>query len=76
MNLEELIGAEVWVKQAFGPEHHGTIYSVTKPVEAANIMDSISVSTFKINLDSGDVLETSGFNITGIDKEGWPPRIA
>jgi hypothetical protein len=75
MKLEDLIGAEVWVKQASGPEHHGTIRTITKLVEAANIMDSISVSTFKINLDSGGVLETSGFNITGINKEGWPPRI-
>jgi hypothetical protein len=37
------------------------------PVNLEDIESSITVSTFRIDLPSGDVFETSGFNITGIE---------
>lgn len=70
MKVEDLIGAKVWVKQGSGAEYVGVVSSVPKPVDLDIITSSITASIFRINLSSGEVIETSGLNITGMEKEG------
>ena len=64
--VEDLVGSKVWLKPRGLPETTGYISSVVKPVNLEDIQSSITMSTFRIDLPSGDVVETSGFNITGI----------
>jgi hypothetical protein len=64
--LEDLIGSKVWIKPRGLPEVPGYITAVPKAVYLESIDSSVSVSTFEIALASGDVVETSGFNITRI----------
>jgi hypothetical protein len=66
LKLEELIGSQIWMKPRDLPEVSGYITAVPKAVYRESIDSSISVSTFRIALASGDVVETSGFNITRI----------
>jgi hypothetical protein len=67
LKLEDLIGSQVWMKPRGLPEVSGYITAVPKAVYLETIDSSISVSTFRIALASGDVVETSGFNITHIE---------
>jgi hypothetical protein len=66
LKLEDLIGSKVWIKPRGLPEVSGYITAVPKTVYLESVDSSISASTFEIALDSGDVVETSGFNITHI----------
>jgi hypothetical protein len=70
VRVEDLVGAKVWVKQANGEELTGFISSVPKPVDVESTTSSIAASIFRIDLSSGDVIETSGLNITGMEKGG------
>jgi hypothetical protein len=67
VKLENLIGSKVWIKPRDLPEASGYITAIPKPVDFETIDSSITLSTFKIALASGDVVETSGFNITVIE---------
>jgi hypothetical protein len=71
MNLKELVGSKVYVKQRFGGEHQGRILSVPVVAEFSDIEASVSASTFLIGLESGGTVETSGYNLTRIDHEGY-----
>jgi hypothetical protein len=71
MKVQELVGSKVWVKEANGPEHEGYISSVPKPVGLEDIEAAISASTFRIDLRSGDVVETSGLWISRIDNPDY-----
>jgi hypothetical protein len=66
LKLEDLIGSQVWIKPRGLPEVSGYIIAVPRAVYLETIDSSISVSTFRIALASGDVVETSGFNIKRI----------
>ena len=71
MTVEDLVGSKVWVKQANGPEHVGYISSVTKAVPAENIKSAVNESTFRIDLESGDVVETAGIWFSRIDNADY-----
>jgi hypothetical protein len=67
LKLEDLIGSKVWIKPRGLPEASGYITAIPKRVNLETIDLSITVSTFEVTLASGDVVETSGFNITVIE---------
>jgi hypothetical protein len=71
MKVEELIGCQVWVKKGGLPEHIGRISSVLKSVHLESIASSVTASSFRIDLASGDVIETTGVNLCKIDHEGY-----
>jgi hypothetical protein len=68
MNLKDLIGRKVWVKlRGELEERPGRISSVPRPVILESIQSTITASTFRIDLPSGDVLETTGVDIVRIE---------
>jgi hypothetical protein len=68
MDIKDLIGRKVWVKQRGElDERPGRISSVPRPVILESIQSTITASTFRIDLPSGDVLETTGVNIVRIE---------
>lgn len=71
MNVCELVGSKVYAKQRFAGEHQGRILSVLIAVELSDVEASVSASTFLIALESGGTVETSGYNLTRIDHEGF-----
>jgi hypothetical protein len=66
LQLQDLIGSKVWIKPHGLPEATGYITAVPKAVYLDSLDSSLTASTFEIALASGDVVETSGFNITRI----------
>lgn len=76
MKVEELIGCRVWVKNAGLPEQIGQISRVLKSVHLEGIASSVTDSSFRIDLASGNVIETTGVNIRKIDHEGYIPENA
>jgi hypothetical protein len=73
MKLEDLVGSKVWLKPRGFPETMGYISSVPTLVYLEDFESSITASTFRVDLSSGDVVETSGFNITGIVNAEYNP---
>jgi hypothetical protein len=71
MKVQDLVGAKVWVEQPGRAEHVGYIASVLKPVNLEEIESSVNASIFRIVLESGDVVDTSGFNISKIEHAGY-----
>jgi hypothetical protein len=71
MKVQDLVGAKVWVEQSGLAECVGYIVNVPKPVNLEDIKSSVDASVFTILLESGDVVETSGFNLLGIDHAGY-----
>jgi hypothetical protein len=71
MKVQELVGAKVWVKDRFLPRHKGRIASILKAIDLDDIGSSVTASIFRIELTSGDIIETSGFNIIQIDHAGY-----
>jgi hypothetical protein len=71
MKVQELVGAKVWVKDRFLPRHKGRIASILKAIDLDDIGSSVTASIFRIELTSGDIIETSGFNIVQIDHAGY-----
>jgi hypothetical protein len=67
MKVQELIGAKVWVKDRFLPRRKGRIANILKAIELDDIGSSVTASIFRIELASGDIIETSGFNIVQIE---------
>ena len=68
MDIKDLIACKVWVKQRRGlDERPGRISSVPRPVILESIQSTITASTFRIDLPSGDVVETTGVNIVRIE---------
>jgi hypothetical protein len=71
LQIQELVGSKVYVKQRFAGEHQGRILSVPMAVELSDVEASVNGSIFRIALASGDVVETSGFNLTYIGHAGY-----
>jgi hypothetical protein len=76
MELRELIGSRVWVKQRSSPDSVGRIASIPRPVVLEDIASSVIASTFKIELRTGDVIQTTGVNILKIDHDGFVKETA
>jgi hypothetical protein len=70
MKVEELIGSKVWVRKDQFRSVPGTIESMSYVVNLDNITSSVSQSTFRIEMASGDVIEVLGSNISKIDNSG------
>jgi hypothetical protein len=71
MELLDLVGSKVWVKEHGLAERVGYIAAVFKAVDHEDIETSINASTFIILLESGDLLETAGFNLSKIEHAGY-----
>jgi hypothetical protein len=71
MRVEDLVGSRVLIKQADEPEHEGYISSVTNAVASEDIKTAVNESTFRIELASGDVIETSGIWFSRIDNDDY-----
>jgi hypothetical protein len=71
MKVQDLVGAKVWVEQSGLAECVGYIANVPKPVNLEDNELSVDASVFTIQLESGDVVETSGFNLLEIEHAGY-----
>ena len=71
MKVKELVGSRVCVEVSFGPKVYGRISSMPMTVELETIQASVNASTFRLELGSGDTIQTSGINISPIDDEGY-----
>ena len=71
MEVHDLVGSKVWVKEHGLVERVGYIAAVFKAVDHEDIETSINASTFVILLESGDLLETVGFNLSKIEHAGY-----
>ncbi len=71
MEVLDLVGSKVWVKEQGLAEHVGYIVAVSKGVDHEDIETSMNASTFVILLESGDLLETEGFNLSKIEHAGF-----
>jgi hypothetical protein len=71
MKVQELVGSKVWLREGDGPEYEGFISSIPMPIDNEDIKVAIKSSTFRIDLPSGDVVTTSGQNITFIAQIGY-----
>ena len=69
MELQGLIGSEVWIKKRGLPDDVGRIASIPKEVVLEDLASSVTASTFRVELRTGDVVETTGVNILKIDHE-------
>ena len=73
MKVEELIGRKVWIKTDQFRSVPGKIVSTSNAINLDDIKSSVSQSTFKIEMLSGDVIEILGSNITKIENAGCVP---
>jgi hypothetical protein len=71
MEVHDLVGSKVWVKERGLAERIGFVVAVRRAVDHEDIETSINESTFMILLESGDLLETAGFNLSKIEHAGF-----
>ncbi len=71
MEVHDLVGSKVWVKEQGLAERVGYIAAVSKAVDHEDIESSINASTFIVLLESGDLVETVGFNLSKIEHAGY-----
>jgi hypothetical protein len=67
MKVEELIGSKVWIKKDQFRSVPGTIESMFNAVNLDDIKSSVSQSTFRIEMPSGNVIEILGSDISKIE---------
>jgi hypothetical protein len=67
MKVDELIGSKVWIKSDQFRSIPGKIVSTSNAVDLDEIKSSISQSTFRIEMPSGDVIDILGSNISKIE---------
>ena len=60
MDVKDLIGRKVWVKRR----------GMSRISSIPRMESTFAASTFRIDLPSGDVLETAGVNVVMIDQKG------
>ena len=71
MKVEELIGSKVWVKRDQFRSVSGKIEGMSHAVNLDDIKSSVSQSTFRIKMLSGEVIELPGSDILKIDHAGY-----
>jgi hypothetical protein len=71
MKIEELIGSKVWIKRDQFRSVSGKIVGMSNAVNLDDIKSSVSQSTFRIEMPSGDVIELPGSDILKIDRAGY-----
>jgi hypothetical protein len=67
MKVEELIGSKVWIKKDQFRSVPGKIEGMSIVVNLDDIKLSVSQSTFRIGMPSGNVIEILGSNISKIE---------
>lgn len=67
MKVEELIGSKVWIKSGQFRCVPGKIESMSHVVNLDDIKSSVSQSTFRIEMPSGNVVEILGSDISKIE---------
>jgi hypothetical protein len=77
MKVEELIGSKVWIKRDRFRRVSGKIEGMSNVVNLDDIQSSVSQSTFRIEMPSGNILEILGSDISKIEmpvtsEEGLP----
>ena len=70
MKVEELIGSKVWIKSGQFRSVPGKVESISNAVNLDDIKSSVSQSTFRIEMHSGQVIEILGSDISKIDHAG------
>jgi hypothetical protein len=70
MKVEELIGSKVWIKTDQFRSVSGKVESISNAVNLDDIKSSVSQSTFRIEMASGQVIEILGSDISTIDHAG------
>ena len=70
MKVEGLVGCKVWIKMDQFRSVPGKIESMSNTVDLDDIKSSVSQSTFRIEMASGDVIEVLGSNISKIEHAG------
>jgi hypothetical protein len=71
MKVEELIGTKVWIKSDQFRSVPGEIKSMSNTVNLDDIKSSVSQSTFRVEMLSGEVIEMPGSDIAEIDHAGY-----
>ena len=74
MKVEELIGSTVWIKSDQFRSVPGKIQSISIAVNLDDIKSSVSQSTFRIEMPSGNVIEILGSDISKIEMPATPPE--
>jgi hypothetical protein len=74
MKVEELIGRKVWIKSDQFRSVPGEIKGMSNAVNLEDINSSVSQSTFRVEMLSGDVIEMRGSDIVEIDYAGYVQR--
>jgi hypothetical protein len=67
MKVEELIGSKVWIKIDQFRSVPGKIESMSNAVNLDDIKSSVSQSTFRIEMPSGNIIEILGSDISKIE---------
>ena len=67
MKVEELIGSKVWIKSDQFRSVPGKIEGMSNAVNLDDIKSSVSQSTFRIEMPSGNVIEILGSDISKIE---------
>jgi hypothetical protein len=70
MKVEELIGRKVWIKVDRFRSVPGKIESMSNAVDLDDIKSSVSQSSFKIKMPSGNIVEILGSDISKIEHAG------
>jgi hypothetical protein len=70
MKVEELVESKVWIKMAQFRGVPGSIETMSNTVDINYIKSSVSQSTFRIKMASGNVIEVLGSNISKIEHCG------
>jgi hypothetical protein len=71
MKVEELIGSKVWIRREQFRSVPGKIEGMSNAVNLDDIKSSVTQSTFRIEMLSGDVIEIPGSDISKIDHAGY-----
>ena len=74
MKVEELIGSKVWIKRDKFRSVPGKIESMSNAINLDDIKSSVSQSTFRIEMPSGNVIEILGSDISKIEMPATPPE--
>jgi hypothetical protein len=71
MKVEELIGSKVWIKREQFRSVPGKIEGMSNAVNLDDIKSSVTQSTFRVEMLSGEVVEIPGSDISKIDNAGY-----
>ncbi len=73
-DVSRLKGARVWIKIVGkgGSELQGTIEAALKPFVTEDREQVVTLTLFSVRLDSGELVEVSGSNVSRIDSKSYP----